>query len=109
MAKRMSDDDVMNYVYTKVFGDLDGIEADNLFNEKDPGWEDGTADQAEPEDDNSGGVSITVKPITKSSEQGAKETDHSIDGEDDDEDQDGRGLKGISKLSPLMAQLHGDR
>lgn len=112
MAKRMSDDEVNDYVYRKIFGDLDGIEADSLFDKNDAGLEGGVADNAEPNSDNSGGIEITVKPLMKGAIEGGKKTDTNRDGaaeEDDDEDDEDDKLAGISGMSPLMAQLHGKR
>lgn len=106
MAKRMSDDDVMNYVYGKLFGDLDGIESHSMFDEK-QGEEGmhaagGTAENAEPESHETGGLKITVQPMMES----AQEDDQPDTMEDDDEEDE---LKGIGSMSPLMAQLHGKR
>lgn len=106
MAKRMNDDEVMDYVYSKIMGDMDGIEAKNLFDDEETGLESGTADNAEPASDNSGGIEITVKPIMKSAVEGGKPTDANRDGGEEEDDDD---LKGIGSMSPLMAQLHGTR
>lgn len=105
MAKRMSDDDVMNFVYSKLFGDLDGIESRSLFDEE-PGKMDaieGTAANAEPESEESGGVKITVEPLMAATAEGDKLSS----GDDEEEDEDK--LRGIGQMSPLMAQLHGNR
>ena len=105
--KRMSDDDVMDYVYAKLFNDLDGIESHSLFDEGPEGALESTHGNAEPESQQSGGVKITVEPVMKSAEESGRDTDQRRDGEED-EDEDDR-LKGISGMSPLMAKLHGSR
>lgn len=102
MPKRMSDDDVMDYVYGKLFGDLDGIESHSLFDKQGEGAVEGTAANAEPESHGAGGMKITIEPLMAAAQEGGKESD-----DDDDEDEDK--LKGIGEMSPLMAQLHGKR
>ena len=105
MAKRMSDDDVMNYVYGKLFGDLDGIESHALFDEE-PGKMgaiEGEVENAKPESQSSGGVKVTIEPIMAAAQEGEKMT-----ADEDDEDEEDK-LKGIGQMSPLMAQLHGTR
>lgn len=109
MAKRMSDDEVSNYVFSKMFGDLDGLEAQSLFDQDDTGVEDGTAEKAEPESDNSGGIKITVEPLMKGAEESGRTTDTRRDGASSDDDEDKDKLKGIGGMSSLMSQLHGSR
>lgn len=103
MAKRMSDDDVMNHVYGNIFGDLDGIESHKLFDEDDMDTTEGAVDNALPASSESGGMKITIEPIMKGAEEGGKVTDNSAEDEDEDK------LKGIADMSPLMARLHGGR
>lgn len=105
MAKRMSDDEIMDFAYKKLMGDLDGIESHALFDDSGEGAVEGIADNAEPASEGSGGVKITVEPIMKAAEENGRMTDFDRDGEDEDEDK----LKGIGAMSPLMAQLHGSR
>ena len=110
MPKRMNDDDVMNYVYGKLFGDLDGIESHALFDENEgtKGMHEieGTAMNAEPEEKGSGGVKMTIEPLMAS----VAETGKMSSGDDDKEDEDEKDrLKGIGGMSSLMAQLHGSR
>lgn len=100
--KRMNDDDVMNYVYGKIFGDLDGIESNALFDDEDPLQK--NAPNAEPEMKGSGGVKITVEPVMA----GVAETSKLSAGDDEEEEDEDR-LAGIGRMSPLMAQLHPDR
>ena len=103
MVKRMSDDDVMDYVYGKLFGDLDHIEADNMF-DKDGAATESAKPNAEPEMKGSGGIKVTIEPLMASASESSKESTG-----DDDEDDDEDKLKGIGGMSPLMAQLHGER
>lgn len=104
MVKRMSDDEVNSYVYSKMFGDLDKIEADTLFDKGGMDAISGTADHAKPESEMSGGVTITVKPIMAAAQEGGKESDIAIAGEEKEDK-----LKGIGSMSPMMSKLHGDR
>ena len=101
--KRMNDDDVMNYVYGKMFGDLDGIEAGTLFDDEDPIQK--NAPNAEPQSKGSGGVKITVEPVMA----GVAETSKLSAGDEDQEEEEDKRLNGISRMSPLMAQLHPER
>ena len=34
MARRMTDDEIMDYTYNKLFGDLDNIESGSMFSDK---------------------------------------------------------------------------
>lgn len=103
MTKRMSDDDVQKYVFDKMFGDLDRIESESMFSDKDSAVE-GVADNAKPESQESGGFKLTVEPLIRSTAEGGK-----LSSGDDDLDEDEDHMKGISEMSPLMAQMHGGR
>lgn len=104
--KRMNDDEVMNYVYGKLFGDLDNVEAKNMFDDQGEGAVESAVPNAEPEMKGSGGVKVTIEPIMAASSEGSKPEKPTTD--DADEDEEDR-LKGISGMSPLMAQMHRDR
>lgn len=100
MAKprRMTDEEVEDYVHGKLFGDMDQMEADAMFNEKDPELE--VSPNAKPEPNGVSGVSVEIKPLMAAAENGKPKKE---DEEDDDR------LKGIGGMSPLMEQLHGER
>lgn len=98
MAKRMTDDEVMDYTYNKLFGDLDRIQSGSLFSDKEEATEGKT-----PEGVALQGIELTVKPIISS--QAEHEKEESPEEEEVEED----ALKGISKMSPLMSRLHGER
>jgi hypothetical protein len=110
MAKRMTDDEIMDYTYNKLFGDLDGIQAGEMFKE-------GDEVEAAPNAESAGtsGIKLTIEPMMVGAREGgrdpqdemSKKRGESID-EVDDEDEDDK-FKGISKMSPLMAQMHGSR
>ena len=102
MAKRMSDDEVENFVFSKLFGDLDGIEAHQMFEPGGEGEVEGEVPNAAPVSQNSGGVKITVEPLMAAAQEGGKPSDTE---EEDEEDN----LKGISKMSPMMERLHPGR
>ncbi len=95
---RMTDDEVQDYVYQKLFGDMDGLESKALFDEEDP---ESAGLPAMPEEPKGGmsGVSVEVKPLMAAADEGKPEE------EEEDEDK----LKGISSMSPLMERLHGKR
>ena len=104
MAKRMNDDETMDYVYKRLFGDLDGIESHSLFDEDHAGATEGAVANAEPAAAGSGGVKITVEPLMAGAAESSK-----MSAGDDKEEEDEDKLHGISGMSPLMAQLHGQR
>jgi hypothetical protein len=111
MTKRMTDDEIMDFTYNKLFGDLDNIQSGELFDDKDDLH--GTAENAEPASKESGGMKITIEPLMVAAREGGK--DPQDDGKDrglnidEVEDEDEDKFKGISKMSPLMAQMHGSR
>lgn len=106
MARRLTDDEIMDYSYNKLFGDLDGIRSGSMFSQ-DAGAVEGAAPNAGTP--GMGGVSIEVKPLMA----GAAETGRPPEGGEPDpeteEDDDDDKLKGIGRMSPLMEQLHGSR
>lgn len=108
MVRRMSDDEIQEFVHNKMFSDLDGLETKSgLFDEGDHDESDveGIAENAEPESKGSGGVKITIEPLM----QAARESGKPEAGDEDREEAEKDRLKGISGMSPLMAQLHGER
>lgn len=102
MAKRMSDDEIMDYTFNKVFGDLDGIRSGSMFSD-----EASAAQGAAPNAGTPGvaGIDISITPRMAAAAENEKPDDLDTNVGEEKEDK----LKGISKLSPLMAQLHGDR
>lgn len=107
-VKKMNDDEVMNYVYGKLFGDLDRMESKSMnFDEGGEGAVEGAVDNAKPESKESGGMKITIEPLMAGAQEGGRRTADVGTTEEDDEENDR--LKGIGGMSPLMAQLHGER
>lgn len=100
MAKRMTDDEIMDYTYNKLFGDLDGIRSGSMFSDKEEATQ-GAADNAGTPGVE--GINITVKPVMAGAQEGGKPDD--IKGDEEEKDK----LKGIGRMSPLMSQLHGER
>lgn len=101
MARRLSDDEIMDYTYNKVFGDLDGIRSGSMFSD-----EEGATQSAAPNAGTPGieGIDISIKPrMAAAAENERKDDLDGNTGEDEDK------LKGIGKMSPLMEQLHGNR
>ena len=109
MAKRMTDDEVMDYTYNKLFGDLDHIESGSMFGDKKSDTQSAAPNAGTPGLE---GIELTIKPLMKGASEsgrppeGGEPTPEMADAEDDDEEDK---LKGISKMSPLMARLHGER
>ena len=99
MAKKMSDDEIMNYAMNKMFGDLDHIESENMFKDGPESRVEGMAENAKPESSQSGGVKITVEPLMAGAQESGKPTMDAIkpDEEEDDDEYD----------SPIMARLRG--
>lgn len=134
MAKEMTDDEVMDYVFQKLFGDIDGIHARSMFPDED-GTEalgekpesalndqDRIPDAMKSYDKSDGGIDQDQDPLmegaregSRSPQNGDKDRGRSVDemmNDTDDSEEEGGGrkkrLKGIGRFSPLMAQLHGD-
>lgn len=101
MARRLSDDEIMDYTFNKMLGDLDGIRSGSMFSKDGDATEGAAPNAGTPGIE---GIDITIKPKMAAAAENAKPDD--LDGNlGEDEDR----LKGIGKMSPLMAQLHGDR
>lgn len=104
MPRRLTDDEVMDVSFNKLFGDLDGIRSGSMFDQEGEGRGIQT-DVA----DNAGapgmaGISLEIKPVMAAAAEGGRPDDlEGNAGEDEDK------LKGIGSMSPLMAQLHGGR
>jgi hypothetical protein len=105
MARRLTDDEIMDYTYNKIFGDLDGIRSGSDFSDSKSAVE-GVPDNA----GTSGveGINITVKPLMAGAAESGRPPEGGEPTPEDSEEEDDR-IKGIGKMSPLMAQLHGDR
>ncbi len=105
MAKRMSDDEVMDYTYNKLFGDLDNIESGSMFGDKESDTQGAAENAGKPGLE---GIELTIKPLmAAASESGRPPEGGEPEGENEESDKDK--LKGISKMSSLMSQLHGER
>ena len=105
MAKRLTDDEIMDYTYNKLFGDLDGIRSGTMFSSEGSGL--GAPQDPPPNAGTPGmeGINITLKPIMKAAAEGGRPPESEEPESEEEEDS----LKGIGKMSPLMSQLHGDR
>lgn len=75
--KSMSDGEVNDFVFKKLMGDLDGIEAEGMFNEKDPMEKPNEGTKVEAH-----GVSVHIKPMA-----GEQTEDMPAIEEDDDADE----------------------
>lgn len=107
MSKRMTDDEVMDYTYNKLFGDLDNIESGSMFSSKKEDTQGAVSNAGTPGME---GIELTIKPMMKGAAEGGRPPEGgepSPEMADAEEEKDK--LKGISKMSPLMSQLHGDR
>lgn len=105
MAKRMTDDEIMDVTFNKVFGDIDGIRSGSMFSD------DASATQgAAPNAGTPGieGVDISIVPRMAAAAEDSKPDDLDANFDGPKEEKPDR-LKGISKFSPLMEQLHGNR
>ena len=115
MAKRMSDDEIMDFTYNKLFGDLDNIQSGEMFKDGPESALESEVPNSKPESESSGGMKITIEPLMVGAREGgrdpqdemSKNRGENID-EVEDEDKEDK-FKGISKMSPLMAQMHGSR
>lgn len=78
MRKAMSDGEVNNSAWDRIMGDLDGIEAHEMFDEKDPLHEPNEGTKP------SMGVSIEIKPMMNGSQTKAAPEIMDADEEDDE-------------------------
>lgn len=97
--RKLTDDEVMDYTYNKLFGDLDRIESENMFSDKKEDTQGAAPNAGTPGVE---GISLTIKPLMKAAAESGRPPEG---GEPEPEDH----LKGISKMSSMMRQLHGDR
>lgn len=107
MAKRMTDEEVQDWTYNKLFGDLDGIRSGSMFDKEGSGL----GAPQEPAD-NAGeagvsGIDISIKPVMKGAAESGRPPEGGEPSPEDEESNDR--LKGIGKMSNLMSQLHGSR
>ena len=108
MAKRLSDDEIMDYTYNKLFGDLDGIRSGSMFSKEEEATQ-GVADNAGKA--GMEGINITVKPLMAAAAESGRPPEGgepAPEMEQEDEEKKDK-LKGIGRMSPLMSQLHGER
>lgn len=106
MARRMNDDEIMDYTYNKLFGDLDNIESGSMFS-SDKGATQGAADNAGTPGIE--GINITVKPLMAAAAESGRPPEGGEPEGENEENDDKDKLKGIGRMSPLMSQLHGER
>lgn len=104
MARKMTDDEISDMTYNKLFGDLDDIRSGGMFESENEGL--GALQEPASNAGEAGmaGIDISIKPIMAAAAEGGKPDDLNNGLEEEDDK-----LKGISKMSPLMAQLHGNR
>lgn len=106
MARKLSDDEIDDYAYARVFGDLDGIRASGMFSD-----DEGATQGAAPNAGTPGieGISITVKPVMAAAAEGGRPPESGEPEPANPEEEENDRLKGIGRMSPLMSQLHGSR
>lgn len=100
MAKKLTDDEIMDYTYNKLFGDLDGIRSGAMFSSDEDATQGAASNAGTPGME---GINITVKPLMAAAAEGGKPPEGEASPEEEDK------LKGIGKMSSFMSQLHGDR
>ena len=101
MVRKMNDDEIMDFVHNKVFGDLDGMEANELFK---PTLD--AVDNAKPESQSAGGMKITIEPLMQAAREGGK--DAASQEEDEDEGDDDEDMRRYKKNSPVMNRMYAD-
>ncbi len=104
----MSDDEVMDYTYNKLFGDLDNIQSGSMFGDKESDTQGAASNAGTPGLE---GIELTIKPLMAAAAESGKPPEggepepEMADAEEKPKDK----LKGIGKYSNLMSQLHGER
>ncbi len=106
MARKMTDDEVMDYTYNKLFGDLDNIESGSMFGDKESDTQGATPNAGTPGLE---GISLTIKPLMAGAAESGRDPESGKPEPEDTEEIERDKLKGIGRLSPLMSQLHGER
>lgn len=106
MARRLTDDEVMDYTYNKIFGDLDGIESSNMFSDKKEDTQGAAPNAGTPGIE---GISLEIKPVMKAAAESGRDPEGGAPDPANPEEEEADKLKGIGKMSPLMRQLHGER
>ena len=99
MARRLSDEEIEDFTYNKVFGELDKIESGSMFSKKESATQGAAPNAGTPGIE---GIDISIKPRMAAAAESGRPPES---GEPKPEDK----LKGIGKMSPLMESIHGDR
>lgn len=105
MARRMSDDEIEDYTYNKLFGDLDDIESGSMFSSDKSATQGAAPNAGTPGIE---GISLTLKPIMAAAAESGRDPEGGKPAPETENDDDDK-LKGIGKMSPLMERLHGGR
>lgn len=109
MARKLTDDEVMDYTFNKLFGDLDGIRSGAQFNQEGEGRSTQTDVAQNAGTPGMEGVSIEVKPLMAGAAESGRPPESGEPEPANPEEDEADRLRGISKYSPLMEQLHGKR
>ena len=109
MARKLNDDEIMDYTYNKLFGDLDGIRSGSMFNEE--GHGEGAPQEIAPNAGTPGieGIELSIKPLMKGAAESGRDPEGGAPEPANPEEEEADRLRGIGRMSPLMAQLHGSR
>lgn len=106
MKKRMTDDEIMDHSFSRIFGDLDRIQSGELFSSKGEDTQGAAPNAGTPGIE---GIDITIKPKMAAAAEGGRPPESGEPmGENEEEEEEDK-MKGIGKISPLMSRLHGDR
>lgn len=106
--KRLNDDEVMDYAFNRVFGDLDGIRSRGMFSDADSAVNGSVPNAGTPGVE---GIDITIKPKMAAAAEGGRspESGDPAPANPEEEEEEDDKLKGIGRMSSLMYDLHGDR
>ena len=68
MPRRLSDDEIMDYSFNRLFGDLDGIRSGSLFSQSEDATQGAAPNAGTPGIE---GIDITIKPRMAAAAEGA--------------------------------------
>lgn len=106
MAKRMNDDEIMDYTYNKLFGDLDNIQSGAMFSKDEDDTQGAASNAGTPGIE---GIELTVKPLMAAASESGRPPEGGEPAPANPEEEEVDKLKGIGRMSPLMRQMHGER
>lgn len=80
-SKKMTDDEIMDFTYNKMFGDLDNIRSGMMFSDDGKATQGAASNAGTP---GNSGIEISIKPLMAGAQEGARPSD--TDEKEEDEE-----------------------